>query len=176
MKNERTVYTTRSCFPFTLFSSCNRKNENGYNGSYFYFSFFVWGLEKRKRMLGYPFSIFYYEIEKRKTKGRYILAATCSISVSLQWRHNERDGVSNHRRLDCSLRLLFRRISRKHQSSVPLAFVRGIHQWLVNSPHKGTVTWRMLPFDDVIMWWYVHHTTRTVYTIRVLLWFGTGEF
>ena len=72
MKNERTVYTTRSCFPFTLFSSCNRKNENGYNGSYFYFSFFVWGLEKRKRMLGYPFSIFYYEIEKRKTKGRYI--------------------------------------------------------------------------------------------------------
>ena len=72
MKNERTVYTTGSCFLFTLFSSCNRKNENGYNGSYFYFSFFVWGLEKRKRMLGYPFSIFYYEIEKRKTKGRYI--------------------------------------------------------------------------------------------------------
>ena len=72
MKNERTVYTTRGCFPFILFSSCNRKNENGYNGSYFYFSFFVWGLEKRKRMLSYPFSIFYYEIEKRKTKGRYI--------------------------------------------------------------------------------------------------------
>ena len=72
MKNERTVYTTRGCFPFILFSSCNRKNENGYNGSYFYFSFFVWGLEKRKRMLSYPFSILYYEIEKRKTKGRYI--------------------------------------------------------------------------------------------------------
>ena len=47
-------------------------NENGYNGSYFYFAFFVWGLEKRKRMLSYPFSIFYYEIEKRKTKGRCI--------------------------------------------------------------------------------------------------------
>ena len=72
MKNERTVYTARGCFPFILFSSCNRKNENGYNGSYFYFSFFVWGLEKRKRMLSYPFSIFYYEIEKRKTNGRYI--------------------------------------------------------------------------------------------------------
>ena len=72
MKNERTVYTTCWCFPFILFSSCKRKNENGYNGSYFYFSFFVWGLEKRKRMLSYSFSIFYYEIEKRKTKGRYI--------------------------------------------------------------------------------------------------------
>ena len=76
MKNERMVYTTRDCFPFILFSSCNRKNENGYNGSYFYFSFFVWGLEKRKRMLRYPFSIFYYEIEKRKTKGRYIHGPT----------------------------------------------------------------------------------------------------
>ena len=72
MKNERTVYTTCGCFPFILFSSCKRKNENGYNRSYFYFSFFVWGLEKRKRMLSYTFSIFYYEIEKRKTKGRYI--------------------------------------------------------------------------------------------------------
>ena len=28
----------------------------------------------------------------------------------------------------------------KHQSSVSLAFVRGIHQWPVNSPHKGPVT------------------------------------
>ena len=26
---------------------------------------------------------------------------------------------------------------RKHQSSPSLAFVRGIHQWPVNSPHKG---------------------------------------
>ena len=29
---------------------------------------------------------------------------------------------------------------RKHQSSASLAFVRGIHQWLMNSPHKGPVT------------------------------------
>ena len=39
----------------------------------------------------------------------------------------------------------------KHQSSVPLAFVRGIHRWPVNSPHKGPVTRKMFPFDDVIM-------------------------
>ena len=36
---------------------------------------------------------------------------------------------------------------RKHQSSTSLAFVRGIHRWPVNSPHKGPVTWKMLPFD-----------------------------
>ena len=40
---------------------------------------------------------------------------------------------------------------RKHQSSASLAFVRGIHRWPVNSPHKGPVTWKMFPFDDVFM-------------------------
>ena len=46
---------------------------------------------------------------------------------------------------------------RKHQSSMSLAFVRGIHRWPVNSPHKGPVTWKIFTFDDVIiaiwMWW-----------------------
>ena len=32
---------------------------------------------------------------------------------------------------------------RKHQSSMPLAFVRGIHRWPVNSPHKWPVTRKM---------------------------------
>ena len=40
---------------------------------------------------------------------------------------------------------------RKHQSSASLAFVRGIHRWPVNSPHKGTVTRNMFPIDDVII-------------------------
>ena len=40
---------------------------------------------------------------------------------------------------------------RKHQSSASLALVRGIHRWPVISPHKGPVTRKMFPFDDVIM-------------------------
>ena len=40
---------------------------------------------------------------------------------------------------------------RKHQSSASLAFVKGIHRWPVDSPHKGPVTRKMFPFDDVIM-------------------------
>ena len=40
---------------------------------------------------------------------------------------------------------------RKYQSSASLAFVRGIHRWPVNCPHKWPVTWKMFPFDDVIM-------------------------
>ena len=35
------------------------------------------------------------------------------FNMTLQWRHNERDGVSNHRRLDCLLIHLFRRRSKK---------------------------------------------------------------
>ena len=42
---------------------------------------------------------------------------------------------------------------RKHQSSASLAFVRGIHRSPVNSPYKWTVTRKMFPFDDVIMFW-----------------------
>ena len=42
---------------------------------------------------------------------------------------------------------------RKHQSSMLVAFVRGIHRWLVNSPHKGPVARKMFSFDDVIMKW-----------------------
>ena len=40
---------------------------------------------------------------------------------------------------------------RKHQNSGSLAFVRAIHRWPVNSPHKGPVIRKMFPCDDVIM-------------------------
>ena len=40
---------------------------------------------------------------------------------------------------------------RNHQSSASLIFVRRIHRWPVNSPHKGSATRKLFPFDDVIM-------------------------
>ena len=40
---------------------------------------------------------------------------------------------------------------RKYQNSASLAFVRVIHRSPVNSPHKGPITRKMFPFDDVIM-------------------------
>ena len=40
---------------------------------------------------------------------------------------------------------------RKHQSSASLTFVRGIHRWPVNSPHKWPVTRKIFSYDDVIM-------------------------
>ena len=47
---------------------------------------------------------------------------------------------------------------RKHQSFASLAFVRGIHRWPVNSPHKWPVTRKMFPFDDVIMGLLRHYS------------------
>ena len=40
---------------------------------------------------------------------------------------------------------------RKHQISASLAFVRGIHRWPGNSPHKWSATRKMFPFHNVIM-------------------------
>ena len=87
---------------------------------------------------------------------------------------HERHGVSNRQQMDCvpqyfddvimntmvsqitSLTIVYSTVysgadQRKHQSSASLAFVRGIHRGPVNSPHKGSVTRKMFPFDDVIM-------------------------
>ena len=44
----------------------------------------------------------------------------------------------------------------KHQSSAAIAFVRGIHRWPANFPHKGPATRKMFPFDDVIMFPLFH--------------------
>ena len=74
-----------------------------------------------------------------------------SAALSLQWCHNECDGVSNHRRLHCLFNCWFRRRSKKYRSSASLAFVRGIQRWPMNSLHKWPVTRKMFPFDNVIV-------------------------
>ena len=70
---------------------------------------------------------------------------------ALQWCHNECDGVSNSRRLDCSA-VYSVADQREHQSSASLAFVRGttVDRW-IPLLHKGSATRKMFTFDDVIM-------------------------
>ena len=69
---------------------------------------------------------------------------------SLEWHHNERDGVAIHRHLDCLPNRLFRRRSKKISNSASLAFV--------NSPVTGEFpaqrasSSHFFPFDDVIMY------------------------
>ena len=69
---------------------------------------------------------------------------------------------------------------RKHQSSASLPFVQEIHRGPVNSPHKGPVTWKMFPFDDVIMTfqckgieiyemsWFFHYVNQNYFHVKIL--------
>ena len=77
----------------------------------------------------------------------------CQIfhTSSLHWRHNDHDGVSNHQPYGCLLNRLFRRRSKKTSKLRVTGLCVGNSPGPVNSPHKGPVTRKMFPFDDVIM-------------------------
>ena len=70
---------------------------------------------------------------------------------SLRWRHNDHAGVSNHQPHGCLLNRLFRRRSKKTSKLRVTGLCEGNSPGPVNSPHKGPVTRKMFPFDDVIM-------------------------
>ena len=73
--------------------------------------------------------------------GNYFDVVTCISSDStLQWRHDGHDGVSITNLSIVCTAVCSGAVQRKHQCSASLAFVRGIHRWPVNSPHKGPVT------------------------------------
>ena len=71
--------------------------------------------------------------------------------VTLRWRHNDHDGVSNYQPNGCLLNHLFRRRSKKTSKIRVTGLWAGNSPGPVNSPHKGPVTRKMFPFDDVIM-------------------------
>ena len=74
---------------------------------------------------------------------------------SLHWRHNDHGSVSNHQPHGCLLNRLFRHTSKKTSKLRVTGLFAGNSPGLVNSPHKGPVTRKMFPFDDVIMDWPV---------------------
>ena len=82
---------------------------------------------------------------------QYSKSSSCAVMSSTQWHHNEHPGVSNHRRLVCLFSGLFRLTSKKTSKPALLALCEGIHRSPVDSPHKGQVTRKPIPFDDVIM-------------------------
>ena len=71
--------------------------------------------------------------------------------ISIQWRINERHGVSNHLHLGCFLSRLFRRTSKKTSELSVTGLCERNPPMTSDSPHKGPVTQKMFPFDDVIM-------------------------
>ena len=84
-------------------------------------------------------------------------------SASLQWCHNGRDGVSNHQLHECLLSRLFN-AQIKENIKAPRHWPLW---WPVNSLHKGPLTRKMFPFDDVIMYYCrgANVVNRRIWTI-----------
>ena len=105
------------------------------------------------------------------SKFKNIPESQCSVMIwqrseatSFRWRHNDHDGVSNHQPHGCLLNRLFRRRSNKTSKLRVTGLCAGKSPGPVNSPHKGTVTRKMFPFDDVIMLtsWLVGYGNRYI--------------
>ena len=85
-------------------------------------------------------------------------------SLPLQWRHNERDGVSNHRRLYCLLNRLFRRRSKKTSTQ----WVTGLRDG--NSLVTGEFpAQRASNAENVSIWWRHHYCRRVLSSLVQLM-------
>ena len=75
----------------------------------------------------------------------------------LQWRHNERNGVSNHQSRDCLLNCLFRRTSEKTSKLRATVLCEG------NSPVTGEFpAQRASNAENVSIWWRHHVQAHVV--------------
>ena len=88
---------------------------------------------------------------------RFLLYCGVMCFGTLHWRHNDQDGVSNHQPHGCLLNRLFRRRSNKTSKLRFTGLCVGNSPGPVNSPHKGPVSRKMFPFDDVIMIYVFFH-------------------
>ena len=86
-----------------------------------------------------------------------------SCLPTLRWRHNERDGVSNHQPDDCLLNRLFRRRSKKTSKFRVAGFVRGIHPWPVNSLPQ-----RARDAANASIWWRHHEQANAQESSRCI--------
>ena len=84
------------------------------------------------------------------------------LEKSLQWRHNERDGMSNHQ-CHCLLNCLFRCRSKKTSKLRVTGLCEGNSPVTGEFPTHRPVTQKMFPFDDVIM------ITFTLFTLTTFI-------
>ena len=83
---------------------------------------------------------------------------------TLQWRYNERDGVSNHRRLDSLFNRLFRRRLKKTSKLRVTGLCEG------NSPVTGEFpAQRASNLENVSLWWRHHNRICFVRAISYMM-------
>ena len=73
------------------------------------------------------------------------------VRTTSRWRHNDHDSVSNHQPHGGLLNRYSDADQRKTSKLRVTGLCVGNSPGPVNSPHKGPVTRKMFPFDDVIM-------------------------
>ena len=80
---------------------------------------------------------------------------------TLQWRHNEHDGVSNHKPHDCLLKRLSRRRSKKTSNVRVTGLCEG------NSPGTGEFpAQRSIDAENVSIWWHHHEDNISVDSLQ----------
>ena len=86
--------------------------------------------------------------------------------ITLQLRHNELDGVSNHRLIDCLLNRLFRRRSKNTSKFRVTGLCKGNSPMTVefliqraSNAENDSIWWRF-------MIWSIHHTIQCVWWLR----------
>ena len=73
------------------------------------------------------------------------------LNISLRWRHNGCDGISNHQ-LTIVYSAVYTGADQRKKSKLRVTgLCGGIHRWPANCPHKWPVTRKILSFDNVIM-------------------------
>ena len=109
---------------------------------------------KRSSVKWYPFCLF---LPLPNAKG-YVLIPDGWLVISLQWRHNEHDGVSNHQLHNCLLNLLFRRRSKKASKLRVTGLCEG------NSPVTGEFPSQMASNAENVSIWWRHHVVCLLLT------------
>ena len=84
---------------------------------------------------------------------QYVLEITfiCEFLLTLHWRHNGRDSVSNHQPNECLLSRLIRRRSKKTSKLRVTGLCAGNSPETGEFPAQRASNAEMFPFDDVIM-------------------------
>ena len=98
---------------------------------------------------------------------------SCERHFSLQWRHSERDDVSNQRRLDSLLKHLFRRRSKNTSKLCVIGLGEGNAAVTGGFPAQRASSAEMFPFDDVIVCmifcFLFHHSLVSLYRILMMM-------
>ena len=96
----------------------------------------------------------FYLKSQQYLRGQWITHWSMNWHISLQWRHNGHDGISNHQPPDCLLSRLFRCRSKKTSKLCVTGFCAG------NTSVTGEIPAQMASNAENVSIWWRHHVMR----------------